>query len=72
MIANILLSIFKTNSLPRLALAASIASNVVKAIEQEFQAGDSDKNVALDTIIALLEACKTKQVPLPVDPATTK
>lgn len=64
------LSIFKSNSVHRLALASSIASNIIKTFETEFQADHDSKNAAIDMLINLLSAYKDQ--PAPAAPVDTK
>lgn len=61
------LSIFKSHSLHRLALVSSIASNIIKTFEQEFQADGDAKKAAVDTLISLLQTYKSSE-PVAVAP----
>jgi hypothetical protein len=53
-----LFSIFKNGAIHRTALVTGIASNVVKAFEQEFAQDGNAKDAAIDALIYLLQQHK--------------
>lgn len=60
-----ILGLFNSNSVHRIALVSSIASNVMKTFEQEFKDGESEKAIALEALIALLQELKASSVKAP-------
>jgi hypothetical protein len=63
-----LLSIFSSNSVHRLALVASIGSNILKTFDQEFANDPSTKDAAIDTLIELLKSHKGVAPAAPAQP----
>lgn len=53
-----LLAFLGVGAIHRTAMVAGVASNVVKAFEQEFAQDHNGKNAAIDTLVQLLLAHK--------------
>ncbi len=68
-----LLAFLGVGAIHRTAMVAGVASNVVKAFEQEFAQDHNAKNAAIDTLVQLLLAHKVIQPsepqPAPVAPS---
>lgn len=62
------LSMFPSNAIHRLALVASIGSNILKTFDQEFAADMNSKDAAIDALVQLLNAYKGKPCEAPVAP----
>jgi hypothetical protein len=63
-----ILSIFSSNSVHRLALVASIGSNILKTFEQEFANDLNSKDAAIDTLVELLQSHKGVAPAAPAQP----
>lgn len=63
-----LLAFLGVGAIHKTAMVAGVASNVVKAFEQEFAQDHNGKNAAIDTLVQLLLAHKSIEpsVPQPV------
>lgn len=54
-------SFFKNYSIHKVAFITTIASNIMKAVEQEFSQDTNAKNEAIDTLIGILQSLKSIQ-----------
>lgn len=65
MMLDKLFAFLGVGAIHRTAMVAGVASNVIKAFEQEFAQDHNAKNAAIDTLVQLLQAHKVVEPAAP-------